>query len=245
MSNDGCHSTPEAILMVSGLCFSYADAPGVLRDITFLVRRGERVGLIGPNGSGKTTLFLAICGVLRPGSGRVVLAGQPVVPGSFRPEIGLVFQQPDDQLFSPTVRDDFAFGPINMGLPPDEVEQRVSDALDSVGLCELAHRPPHHLSGGEKRMAAIGCVLTMRPQIILYDEPDANLDSRARRRLIHFLHASPAAALIASHDLLLIREVCHRVILLDAGAVAAEGETRTMLQDHTLLAAHGLEPPGC
>jgi cobalt/nickel transport system ATP-binding protein len=245
MSNDYYHSLPEVILTVSGLCFSYADTPGVLRDITFSVHRGERVGLIGPNGSGKTTLFFAICGVLSPESGRVVLAGRPVAPGSFRPEIGLVFQQPDDQLFSPTVRDDLAFGPINMGLPPDEVEQRVSDALDSVGLRELAHRPPHHLSGGEKRMAAIGCVLTMRPQIILYDEPDANLDSRARRRLIRFLHASSAAALIASHDLLLIREVCHRVILLDAGAVAAEGETRTMLQDHALLATHGLEPPGC
>ncbi|NJN67936.1 MAG: ABC transporter ATP-binding protein [Chloroflexaceae bacterium] len=232
-----------AALRISGLSFSYPARRGVLHDVGLVVRLGERVGVIGLNGSGKTTLFFLICGILKRETGEVLVFDRPVVPGRFRPDLGLVFQNPDDQLFSPTVGDDVAFGPLNMGLPPDEVTARVHEALKTTGCLALRERAPHHLSGGEKRMAAIACVLAMRPRLLLYDEPDANLDLRARRRLIQLLQASGETMLLASHDLDLVLEVCTRVLILDAGRVVADGLPHEVMDDAALMEAHGLEPP--
>jgi len=233
----------EPALLVRGLWFSYPDKRDVLRDINLKVVPGERVGLIGPNGAGKTTLFLAVCGVLKPTLGEIVVLGKPVLNGDFRPEVGLVFQNPDDQLFCPSVRDDVAFGPQNMGLSKEEVEARVREALSVVGGLELANRAAHHLSEGEKRMVSIAGVLAMRPRLLLYDEPSANLDIRSRRRLIRLLQASKETILIASHDLELVLEVCNRVVLIDEGRIIADGEPRQVMADDELMEAHGQEKP--
>ncbi|WP_250125255.1 ABC transporter ATP-binding protein [Chroococcidiopsis sp. CCMEE 29] len=233
----------EPAIATQGLCFSYAEQPDVLQDISLTIQPGERVGLIGPNGSGKTTLFLLICGVLRPTGGKMLLFGKPVAVGEFRSEIGLVFQNPNDQLFSPSVRDDVAFGPENMGLSSTEVEERVQEALSLTGVQRLADRVPHNLSGGEKSMVAIAGVLAMRPQMVLYDEPSANLDIRSRRRLIDFLQTSKETILISSHDLEMILEVCDRVLLLDEGQIIADGNAREVMGDEQLMEAHGLEKP--
>jgi len=176
-------------IQVSQLGFSYPNQAQVLQDISLTIQPGERVGLIGPNGAGKSTLFLSICGILQPTSGEIQLFGKPVVTGEFRSEIGLVFQNPNDQLFCPSVWDDVAFGPENMGLSEAEIEHRVEEALAVTGIQKLAERVPHNLSGGEKCMVAIAGVLAMRPQLILYDEPSSNLDMRSRRRLINFLQS--------------------------------------------------------
>ena len=236
-------ATQNCALSVYDLSFAYPDHLQVLKGLNFQVSVGEKVGLIGPNGAGKTSLFLSICGALSPLSGEVMLFNHPVHPGDFRPEIGLVFQNPNDQLFSLSVRDDIAFGPLNMGLSADEVEARVQEALMLTGVSELADRPPHHLSGGEKRMAAIASVLAMRPQLMLYDEPSANLDIRSRRRLIQFLQASQQTIMVSSHDLDLILEVCDRVILLDQGEIIADGSAHEVMRDASLMEAHGLEKP--
>lgn len=235
--------TEEPALVVSGLSFSYPDKPDVLQDVSLKVLPGERVGLIGPNGAGKTTFFLVSCGVLKPDAGEIVLFGKPMVHGDFRPEIGMVFQNPDDQLFCPSVRDDVAFGPLNLGLSKSEVEDRVTEALLMTGMLEQADRAPHHLSGGEKRMVSIAGVLAMRPRLVIYDEPNANLDIRSRRRLIRFLQASLETLLIASHDLELILEVCDRLILMDKGRIVANGEPREVMGNVELMEAHGLERP--
>jgi len=233
----------EPALVVSGLCFSYPDKPDVLQDVSLKVRPGERVGLIGPNGAGKTTFFLVICGVLKPDAGEIVLFGKPMGHGDFRPEIGMVFQNPDDQLFCPSVRDDVAFGPQNLGLSKGEVEARATEALSMTGVLDVADRPPHHLSGGEKRMVSIAGVLAMRPRLVVYDEPNANLDIRSRRRLIRFLQASQETILIASHDLELILEVCDRVVLMDEGHIVVNGPPRQVMGDVELMETHGLERP--
>ena len=234
---------PELALEVSELRFSYPDMPDVLRGVSIAVRPGEKVGLIGPNGSGKTTFFLQVCGVLKPSSGQVLMFGRPVINGSFRPEVGLVFQNPDDQLFCPSVHDDVAFGPRNMGLSKEEVDCRVSDALRTVGHLDLAERPSHHLSEGEKRMVSIAGVLAMQPRLVLYDEPSANLDIRSRRKLITLLEASAETTLIASHDLELILEVCSRVLLMDEGRIVADGHPAAIMADDSLMEAHGQEKP--
>jgi cobalt/nickel transport system ATP-binding protein len=233
----------EPVLVVSGLGFSYPDKPNVLRDVNLKVQPGERVGMIGPNGAGKTTLFLLACGVLKPDAGEILLFGKPVRPGKFHPEVGMVFQNPDDQLFCPSVRDDVAFGPLNMGLPPEEAEARVREALSTTGILELAERPPHHLSGGEKRLVSIAGVLAMHPTLIIYDEPTSNLDIRYRRRLIRFLQSLNETVLIASHDLEFILEVCDRVVLIDEGRIAVNGEPRQVMGNAELMEAHGLERP--
>jgi len=230
-------------LSVSGLWFSYPDMPNVLQDVSLKVTPGERVGLIGPNGSGKTTFFLEICGILKPSAGDIIIFGRPVLNGDFRFDVGLVFQNPDDQLFCPSVWDDVAFGPHNMELSRDEVEVRVGEALSVVGGVELADRPAHHLSEGEKRMVAIASVLAMRPQLLLYDEPSANLDIRSRRRLIRLLQASKETILIASHDLELILEVCDRVVLIDDGRIIADGAPREVMGNDKLMEDHGQEKP--
>lgn len=227
----------------SNLEYSYPDKPDVLRELTLSIYPGERVGFIGPNGAGKTTLFLLACGLLKPTGGEVRLQGQPVVKGGFNPDIALVFQQTDEQLFCPTVGEDVAFGPENQGLAPWEVDQRVQEALTVVGAQHLIARPVHHLSQGEKRMVAIAGALALRPRIIIFDEPSAGLDIRGRRRLIPLLHQSAPTALIASHDLELILETCTRVLLLDEGQIVADGPPRDIMSDEMLMARHGQEKP--
>jgi cobalt/nickel transport system ATP-binding protein len=233
----------DVAIAIENLCFSYPDKADVLQQVNLKIRTGDRIGLIGSNGAGKTSLFLSICGILQPHSGQITLFNRPVIPGEFRSEIGLVFQNPNDQLFCASVWDDVAFGPQNMGLSESELSDRVQTALDLTGVRDLETRPPHHLSGGQKRMVAIATVLAMRPQVILYDEPSANLDLRARRRLIHFLQASQETLLISSHDLELIREVCDRVILMDEGQIITTGTPDVVMADASLMEAHGLEKP--
>jgi len=233
----------EPVLSVTGLWFSYPDKPDVLKNISLTIMRGERVGLIGPNGSGKTTLFMGICGVLKPSAGEVKILGKRVLDGKFLPDVGLVFQNPDDQLFCPSVRDDVAFGPQNMQLVKSEVEARVLEALSAVDALALADRPAHHLSGGEKRMVSIASVLAMHPRFIMYDEPSASLDIRSRRKLISLLQASQETILVASHDLELILEICERVILMDDGRIVADGNPREIMGDDKLMEAHGQEKP--
>ncbi|MDA0673535.1 MAG: ABC transporter ATP-binding protein [Cyanobacteria bacterium] len=223
--------------------FAYPGHPGVLGDISLTIRERERVGLIGHNGCGKTTLFMLLCGLLTPQGGTVELFGQSVRPGQFYPEVGLLFQDPEDQLFSPSVRDDIAFGPQNLGLSDGEVQARVQAALDLTGITPLADRAPHHLSGGEKQMVAIAGLLAMCPRVLLCDEPTASLDLRTRRRLIRFLQGSDETLVIASHDLEFLLEVCDRVILIDEGRVIADGNARTVMGDQALMEAHGLEKP--
>ncbi len=225
------------------LCFGYPDQPEVLGNISLTIDEGDRVGIIGHNGCGKTTLFMLLCGVLAPAAGDIHLFGELLQPGQFRPEVGLLFQDPDDQLFSASVRDDLAFGPQNMGLDPAEVEARVAQAADMAGITHLLDRLPHHLSGGEKQMVAIAGLLAMTPQIILYDEPTASLDLRTRRRLIRFLQNSTETVLISSHDLEFVLEVCDRVILIDEGRIIADGCPRQIMGDRALMEAHGLEKP--
>jgi cobalt/nickel transport system ATP-binding protein len=233
---------PVAIA-VEGVAFSYPDNPDVLRDITLSIHEGERVGLIGHNGCGKTTLFLLMCGLLSLKTGKIELFDKPVLPGKFYPEVGLLFQDPEDQLFSPSVWDDIAFGPQNLGLSEAEVAERVAAALELTGLTALAARPPHHLSGGEKQMVAIAGLLAMTPRILLCDEPTASLDLRTRRRLIHFLQRSDETLVIASHDLEFLLEVCDRAVLIDDGCVIADGNAKEVMGDRALMEAHGLEKP--
>jgi cobalt/nickel transport system ATP-binding protein len=235
--------TDGAVLMAEGVWFSYPDNPDILKDITIEVMPGQRVGLIGPNGAGKTTLFLVICGMLKPSAGQVSLLGKPVAYGKFNPQVALVFQNPDDQLFCPSVREDVAFGLQNMGLPKEEVDIRVKEVLATAGVSKLAERPVHHLSQGEKRIVSIAGVLAMRPELLLYDEPSASLDIRSRRRLIRLLQSSAETILVASHDLELVLEVCERVILIDEGRIFADGESREIMGDKQLMEAHGQEKP--
>ena len=230
-------------ISLSNLCFSYERERAILTDINLEIASGESVGLIGANGAGKTSLFLAVCGILKPTYGEIKLYDRPIEAGQFNPEIGLVFQNPDDQLFCPTVRDDITFGLENIELPSPEVEARVNAALSLTGVTHLADRISHQLSGGEKCMVAIAAVLAMLPQIVLYDEPSANLDLRARRRLIQFLKSSRETTIISSHDLELIIEVCDRVVMLNQGRIVADGTPEAIMSSSSLMEANGLEVP--
>ena len=236
-------STKTKAISLSNLCFSYEQERAILTDIDLEIASGETVGLIGANGAGKTSLFLAVCGILKPTYGEIKLFERQIQTGEFNPEIGLVFQNPDDQLFCPTVRDDIAFGLENIGLDPEEVETRLNAALSLTGVTHLADRISHQLSGGEKCMVAIAAVLAMLPQIVLYDEPSANLDLRARRRLIQFLKSSRETTIISSHDLELIIEVCDRVVMLNQGRIVADGTPEVIMSNSSLMEANGLEVP--
>lgn len=234
------HHTVE----VENLSFSYPDGHRALRDVSLSVAPGEKVALLGPNGAGKSTLILHLNGILRVQSGSVCVAGITVgekTLGRVRAAVGLVFQNPDDQLFSPTVFDDVAFGPIYQGLPEAEVKALVREALAAVGMDDYAHRVSHHLSTGEKKRIAIASVLSMRPEILVLDEPTAGLDPRARRGLINLIRELPQTMLIATHDIRMVVELFHRSVIMDAGAIVADGPSERILADETLLAAHGLE----
>jgi cobalt/nickel transport system ATP-binding protein len=230
-------------LEIEDLSFSYSERPGVLQGVSFGVKAGERTALVGPNGSGKTTLLLLACGILKPSGGYVTVDGRQVEAGRFDPRVAYLFQSPDDQLFCPTVYDDVAFGPLNMGLPSEAVRERVQAALVTVGAEALAGRPPHHLSGGEKRLVALATVLSMSPAVILLDEPTSNLDSRNRRQVIDILKDASQTLLVTSHDLEFLLEICPGVVLIDEGRVHADGPIRRVLANETLLKSHGLEKP--
>jgi cobalt/nickel transport system ATP-binding protein len=237
----------EPAVRIRGLSYAYPQGPTALDGVSLELAAGESVGLVGPNGAGKTTLFLCLAGVLPVPPGRVALAGlDPADPRQRRrlpAEVGLVFQNSDDQLFNATVFDDVAFGPLNLGLPADEVRRRVAEALAQVGLSGCEGRVPFHLSGGEKRRAALAGVLAMRPGVLLLDEPSMYLDPRGRRELIGLINGLAATRLIAAHDLEMILQTCGRAVVLDRGRVVADGPAPAVLGDAALMEAHGLEVP--
>lgn len=217
-----------------------------LSDIHFALGSGERVGLVGPNGTGKSTLLLQLNGVLQPASGALWLDGALTTKErlpELRRRVGLCFQQADDMLFTTRVRGDVAFGPRQLSLSADEVETRVADSLAAVGVAHLADRAPHHLSAGEKGAVAIAAVLSMRPEVLLLDEPTSNLDPHGRRTLLALLRSLGKTLVVASHDLEFVLALCERVVLLDEGRIVADGDARTVLGDEPLMLAHGLERP--
>lgn len=234
-------------LITHHLSHTYADGRTALDDVSFAVEPGESVAVVGPNGAGKTTLFLRLCGVLNGKPGEASVNGlDPADPKQRRklPEtVGVVFQNPDDQLFSPTVAEDVAFGPLNLGASPAEAKARVVEALQAVGLPDAGERVPFQLSGGEKRRAALAGVLAMRPAVLLLDEPSMFLDPRGRRELIGVICGLPGTRLIATHDLDLVLDTCTRVLVLDGGKLLADGPAAKLLADPELVDRHGLEVP--
>lgn len=228
---------------VSDLHFTYPDGVQALRGVSFRVGLGEKVALLGPNGAGKSTLLLHLNGILR-GQGQVRIMGQTLGEDNLRrirAQVGLVFEHPDDQLFSPTVLEDVAYGPLYMGLPRDEVLARARRALAQVGVADLAERMPHRLSLGQKKRVAIATVLSMDPPILALDEPTASLAPAARRELIDLLRELPQTMIVSTHDIPMVRELFPRTIVMDEGRVVADGDTDAILSDTALLRAHGLE----
>jgi cobalt/nickel transport system ATP-binding protein len=239
------HGCDGDVLSVENLYFHYPDGHVALQGVSLKLCDGDKVALVGPNGAGKSTLMLHLNGILT-GEGDLSIAGMRIEHDNLpaiRAMVGLVFQSPDDQLFSPTVFEDVAFGPLHMGLPEDEVHARVDEALEMVHMCDYRDRLSHHLSVGEKKRIAIATVLSMRPQILVLDEPSAGLDPRARRGLINLLRDLPITMLVSSHDLLMVRELFPRMVIMDEGQIVADGATADLMMDEALLEAHGLEKP--
>ena len=229
----------------SGLVFRYPNGHAALNGVDLHIEHGERVALLGPNGAGKTTLMLHLNGLMR-GTGALEVAGVEVSPDTvaeLRRRVGLVFQDPDDQLFMPTVEEDVAFGPLNMGLERKAIGQRVIEALGAVRMDAAAKRAPYQLSMGERRRVAIATVLAMHPSLLVLDEPSANLDPRARRELLDVLAGIDRTMLVTTHDLPLAAELCERAVILAAGRIVADGPCHAVLGDEDLLAAHDLELP--
>ncbi len=228
------------------LHFAYPDGLEALKGVDLVIARGEKVALIGPNGAGKSTLMLHLNGINTPSHGEVRIGGMKVERSTVkrvRAEVGLVFQDPDDQLFSPTVFEDVAFGPLHMGVPDEEIHRRVEAALAAVGMSGFERRLPHHLSLGQRKRVALATVLSMEPSVLVLDEPSAGLDPRGRRELIGLLRGLPQTLLVSTHDMRLVADVFPRVIVMDDGRVVADGPTASVLADSTLLEAHGLESP--
>ena len=244
-------STPRAkpstpALDVRGLAFAYPDGQQALFGVDLAIAPGERVALLGPNGAGKTTLILHLNGILGGGIGSVTVDGMPVAPDNLleiRRRVGVVFQDPDDQLFMPTVRQDVAFGPANLGLRGDELDARVTAALDQVGMLAHIDRAPHHLSFGQRRRVAVATVLAMQPSILVLDEPSSNLDPASRRELAQILIDLNLTTLIVTHDLPYALELCPRSVVLSGGVIVADGGTSALLGDDELLRRHRLELP--
>ena len=234
----------EELIAVENLSFSYPDGQQALSGVNLTIYRGETAAIVGPNGAGKSTLLLHLNGILRS-NGAVRLLGKTLDEHNLRwarSKVGLVFQDPDDQLFSPTVFDDVAFGPINMGLSEAGVYQTVARALGMVGMAGYEKRSPHHLSVGEKKRIAIATVLAMSPEVLVIDEPTANLDPRGKWSLTSVLKRLTGTKIIVSQDLELVRALCPRVIMLDRGRIVADGATDDILSDRKLLSVHGLAP---
>lgn len=230
---------------IDNLSFTYPDGHKALSDINLHIPPGTKVALVGPNGAGKSTLILHLNGILT-GEGSVRSAGLEVKPenlGRIRARVGVVFQSPDDQLFSPTVFEDVAFGPIYQGLPEAEVNNRVQEALAVVGMSEYAERVSYHLSAGEKKRIAIATVLSMKPEVLVLDEPTAGLDPRSRRSLINLLDELDMTMLVSTHDMRLVEELLPRMVIMDDGRIVEDGDTQALLQDTELLLQHGLEKP--
>jgi cobalt/nickel transport system ATP-binding protein len=233
-------------LHLSNLHFSYPDGHRALHGISLQINRSEKVALVGPNGAGKSTLMLHLNGILGKNNTAVHVAGLTMNKSNLpfiRAKVGLVFQNPDDQLFSPTVFEDVAFGPLHMGLPETTVRQRVATALAQVGIADFGARLSHHLSIGQKKRVAIATVLAMEPEILVLDEPSAGLDPRGRRALINLLREMPVTMLVSTHDMSLVQELFPRTIIMDDGEIVADGNTAVLLANEPLLEAHGLERP--
>ena len=233
------------LLQIQDLEFSYPDGFNALKGVSLSVCEGEKVALVGPNGAGKSTLMLHLNGILGENA-PVTIAGMPIEKQNLpviRALVGLVFQNPDDQLFSPTVFEDIAFGPLHMGLPEDEVYLRVEKALQAVQMDNFGDRLSHHLSMGQKKRIAMATVLSMHPQILVLDEPSAGLDPRSRRSLINFLKDLPITMLVSTHDLHMVKDLFPRMVIMDDGKIVADGMTKELLQDEELLLSHGLEKP--
>lgn len=230
---------------IEQLTYSYPDGHQALHEVSLVIQPGEKVALVGPNGAGKSTLILHLNGILS-GPGQVRVCGMEVNRENLsrvRAMVGMVFQSPEDQLFSPTVFDDVAYGPIYQGLSPEVIQDRVRQALDAVGMSEYGGRVSHHLSLGEKKRIAIATVLSMQPEVLILDEPTAGLDPRARRAFIDLLRALPMTMLVSSHDMLFVEELFPRMVILDGGRVVADGQTSALMRDDQLLNLHGLERP--
>ena len=240
-------TTPS--LEIKDLAFAYPDGNQALFGVNLTVGQGERVALLGPNGAGKTTLVMHMNGIHPAAHGEVRVAGQLVDASdkanlrSIRSKVGIVFQDPDDQLFMPTVGEDVAFGPYNMGLRGDELEKVVIEALELVGMVEFKDRPPHHLSFGQRRRVAVATVLAMKPEILVLDEPSSNLDPASRRELADILRSLAITIVMVTHDLPYALELCERSVILSGGIIVADKKTREILGDKDLLSAHRLELP--
>jgi cobalt/nickel transport system ATP-binding protein len=238
-----------ATLEVNGLSYAYPDGKPALRRVSMFATAGECIGIIGPNGAGKSTLLLHLNGILPESdnrSGEVLVCGDPITGANLHEvhrSVGLLFQDPDDQLFCPTVREDVAFGPEQFGYPADEVDRVVRESLLQVGLEGFERRSPHHLSGGEKQRVCLAGILACNPSILVLDEPTSDLDPRGRRDLARLIRTLRATRVIASHDLELVVDLCSRVYLLDGGEVVASGPTLDILSNEPLMLAHGLEKP--
>lgn len=234
------------IVELKNLRHVYPDGTEALRDISFRIHHGESVAIIGANGAGKSTLLLHLNGYLTPTSGGIQIGDYPLSKGTLpeiRRTVGMVFQDPDDQLFMPTVYEDVAFGPLNLGFPEEAVEERVRQALDRVGALHLLHKAPYHLSGGEKKRVAIATVLSMAPDILVMDEPTNGLDPFARRQLLGLMNDFQHTKIFTSHDLDMVLELCERTIVLHQGEVKADGPTLEIFANDLLLAECRLEKP--
>ncbi len=237
--------THNSVVNVSDLHFSYPDGHAALHGVSLKLCAGDKVALVGPNGAGKSTLMLHLNGIL-DGDGGIEIGGMRLTRDNLpviRAMVGLVFQNPDDQLFSPTVFEDVAFGPLHMGLPEEEVIARVDSALEAVRMSTYRDRLSHHLSVGEKKRIAIATVLSMNPKILILDEPSAGLDPRARRTLINLLRELPITMLVSTHDMRLVEELFPRTVVMDDGRIVRDGPTQDILEDERFLNEHGLEKP--
>jgi len=234
------------IIKADEIHFTYPDGFHAIRGISFLITHGESVAIVGANGAGKSTLLMHLNGLLLPSQGGLRVGDYPVTKETahhIKRSAGMVFQNPDDQLFMPTVYDDVAFGPLNLGFPPEEINGRVQQTLETVGAAHLVNRPAHRLSGGEKRRVAIATVLSMTPDILILDEPTSDLDPGARRRLIELLGTFHHTKIIATHDLDMVLDLCERTIIMNEGSILADGRSADILRDEALLKKSSLEKP--
>ena len=234
------------LIELRGVSFRYPDGHAALDNLSLSIGAGERIAVLGPNGAGKSTLCLHLNGILRPTSGQVLVGGSAITDATVadvRRRVGVVFQDPDDMLFMPTVAQDVAFGPANLGLTRDEINQRVDEALGMVGMSAVKDRPPHHLSFGQRKRVAAAAVLAMEPDVLVLDEPSSNLDPRSRREFAEILAKLPQTLVMVTHDLPYALQLCDRAVIVDEGTLAADGPITQILRDSSLLEAHDLELP--